>query len=228
LSALAQVYLSHGSPRFDLERGRALYSRAINSYPSQADYYVLNTKLNVILWWAGTQPRSDQMIEVNRVVTESVGPLQRLLGSRIELKTELATDAGRVRAAPVQLQQILMNLAVNARDAMPSGGRLTIRTSRTDMAASETDAPSLATPHVTLQVEDTGFGMDETTRARVFEPFFSTKQLEKGTGLGLATVHSIISKLGGHIEVQSSPGHGTCFSIRLPSQIPTWRGHRLP
>lgn len=178
-----------------------------------------------LLVFARHQPRSDQVIEVNRVVTDSVGLLQRLLGPLIELKTELATDAGRVRADPGQLQQILMNLAVNARDAMPSGGRLTIQTSRTDMAASETvDAPSLATPYVTLQVEDTGFGMDETTRARVFEPFFSTKELEKGTGLGLATVHSIISKLGGHIGVQSSPGHGTRFSIRLPSPDPNLEG----
>ena len=77
---------------------------------------------------------------------------------------------------------------------------------------------------VLVEVEDTGFGMDETTRARVFEPFFSTKELEKGTGLGLATVHSIISKLGGHIGVQSSPGHGTCFSIRLPSADPNVEG----
>ena len=178
-----------------------------------------------LLVFARHQPRSDQVIEVNRVVTESVGLLQRLLGPRIELKTELATDAGRVRADPGQLQQILMNLAVNARDAMPPGGRLTIQTSRTDMAFSETvDAPSLATPYVTLQVEDTGFGMDETTRARVFEPFFSTKEFEKGTGLGLATVHSIISKLGGHIGVQSSPGLGTCFSIRLPSPDPNVEG----
>jgi signal transduction histidine kinase len=136
--------------------------------------------------------------------------LQRLLGPRIELKTALAPDAGRVRADPSQIQQILMNLAANARDAMPSGGRLTIHTSRT-----------ADTPDVMLQVTDTGHGMDEPTRARIFEPLFTTKDLEKGTGLGLATVHSIVTKLGGHISVESSPGRGARFSIHLPVADPS-------
>jgi len=173
-----------------------------------------------LLVFARRQPRSDQVIEVNGLVAESAALLQRLLGPRIELETELATDAGRVRADPVQLQQILMNLAVNARDAMPSGGRLTIQTSRTADATGTADGPLSATRYVTLQIADTGHGMDETTRVRIFEPLFSTKDLEKGTGLGLATVHSIVSKLGGHIGVESSPGSGACFSIRLPSADP--------
>jgi PAS domain S-box-containing protein len=171
-----------------------------------------------LLVFARRQPGSSQVIAVNGLVTESAALLRRLLGARIELKTELAANAGRVRADPGQLQQILMNLAVNARDAMPSGGHLTIQTSRTDVPAAESVQASLpARPYVTLQVADSGHGMDDGTRARIFEPLFSTKDLEKGTGLGLATVHSIVSKLGGYISVESSPGHGARFSIHLPS-----------
>ena len=104
---------------------------------------------------------------------------------------------------------------------MPSGGRLTIQTSRTDVEAlGAIDGTLSARQYVTLQVADTGHGMDETTLARIFEPLFSTKDLEKGTGLGLATVHSIVSRLGGHIAVESSPGTGTRFSIHLPSADP--------
>ena len=171
-----------------------------------------------LLVFARRQPGSAQVIAVNGLVTESAALLQRLLGPRIELKTELAANAGRVRADPGQLQQILMNLAVNARDAMPSGGHLTIQTSRTNVAAPEkVKAPLPARPYVTLQVADTGHGIDDATRAHIFEPLFSTKDLEKGTGLGLATVHSIVSKLGGYVSVESSPGNGARFSIHLPS-----------
>jgi signal transduction histidine kinase len=170
-----------------------------------------------LLAFARQQPRSEQVIAVNGLVTESTALLQRLLGPRIDLKTELATDAGRIRADPGQLQQILMNLAVNARDAMPSGGRLTIQTLSAPTAPGTAGVSLSETRYVTLQVADTGCGMDETTRAHIFEPFFSTKDLEKGSGLGLATVHSIVSKLGGYISVESSPGDGACFSIHLPS-----------
>ena len=160
-----------------------------------------------LLAFARRQPRSVQMIPVNRLVTESAPLLQRLLGPRIDLKTNLAPEVGRVRADPVQLQQILMNLAANARDAMPTGGRLTIQT-------------ATAKQFVTLRIADTGHGMDETTRARIFEPLFSTKDLKKGTGLGLATVHRIVAQLGGTITVESSPGHGACFLIYLPGADP--------
>jgi PAS domain S-box-containing protein len=173
-----------------------------------------------LLAFARRQPRRNQVIELNRVVTETARLLQRLIGPRIELETELAPDVVLVRADPSQLQQVLMNLAANARDAMHSGGRLTIRTSRTKVAASgPVDPSSPAGQYVTLQVADTGHGMDETTKAHIFEPFFTTKDLEKGTGLGLATVHSIVTKLGGYIGVESSPGNGTSFRIHLPSAI---------
>ena len=170
-----------------------------------------------LLTFARRQPEGDQIIDVNRTVAEAIGMLRRLVGSRIELETELAPDVGQVRADPSRLQQVLMNLAANARDAMPSGGRLTIRTSLTDVAPSTMGVAGLpAVQHVTLEVTDTGCGMDEATQAHIFEPLFSTKDLEKGTGLGLATVQSIVKKLGGAIGVESSPGNGACFLIHLP------------
>jgi PAS domain S-box-containing protein len=173
-----------------------------------------------LLTFARRQPLGNQVVELNRLVAETTGLLRRLIGARIELVTELG-DAGLVRADPTQLQQILMNLAANARDAMLSGGRLTIRTSATSrVTAARTVGASLsAGEHVMLQVADTGHGMDEAIRARLFEPLFSTKDLEEGTGLGLATVRSIVTKLGGYIDVESSPGNGTCVSIYLPSAI---------
>ena len=171
-----------------------------------------------LLSFARRQPMRTQTVEVNRVVTETTGLLRRLIGARIELVTTLAPEAGSVRADPSQLQQVLMNLAANARDAMPEGGQLTINTSRISRTAAQTaGSPISAGYYVMLQVADTGHGMDETTRARLFEPFFTTKDLEKGTGLGLATVRSVVTKLGGNINVESSPGAGTCFSIHIPS-----------
>ena len=178
-----------------------------------------------LLTFARGQPGIHQVVQVNAVVTEIAGLLRRLIGPRIELRTVLAPEAGSVRADPSQLQQVLMNLAANARDAMPLGGQLTIRTFRTNREASaQADATKPAGPHVTLQVADTGHGLDETVRSRIFEPLFTTKDLGKGTGLGLATVGSIVKKLAGHIDVGSSPGKGTCFSIHLPSADPQPEG----
>jgi PAS domain S-box-containing protein len=171
-----------------------------------------------LLTFARRQPHRDQAVQINQVVRESATMLQRLIGARINLRTDLAADAGAVRADPSQLQQILMNLAANARDAMPSGGRLTIQTSQITVAASGAgDAGPAAKQYVVLEVADTGHGMDEETRARIFEPTFSTKELEEGAGLGLATVQSIVTKLGGFIGVESSPGEGARFCIHLPS-----------
>ena len=177
-----------------------------------------------LLTFARRQPGIAQVVQVNAVVTEIAGLLRRLIGQRIELHTVLATEAGSVRADPSQLQQVLMNLAANARDAMPLGGQLTIRTFRTNPEPGPVDTATRAGPHVTLQVVDTGHGMDETVRSRIFEPLFTTKDLGKGTGLGLATVGSIVKKLAGHIDVDSSPGKGTCFSIHLPSADPQVEG----
>ncbi len=170
-----------------------------------------------LLSFARRQPQSGQAIDVNRCVLESAALLRRLLGSRIELKTELTADTGPVRADPSQLQQVFLNLAANARDAMPSGGRLTIQTSWKELAPSEAEALGLPPgQYIVLDVADTGQGMDESTLARIFEPLFSTKDLDKGFGLGLATVQSIVKKLRGAIQVESCPGEGTSFRIYFP------------
>jgi PAS domain S-box-containing protein len=150
------------------------------------------------------QPR---VLDLNTVVQHAEQMLRRLLGSGITLTTELSPALDPIRADPSQLEQVIVNLALNGRDAMSEGGTLTIRT------ASEVHGGE---PRVLLAVSDTGVGMDERTRAQIFEPFFTTKELGEGTGLGLATVYGIVSQSGGTIDVASEPGGGSTFSIHLP------------
>ena len=151
---------------------------------------------------------------------DSLKMLQRLLGDDIEIETSLAPDLRTVLADPGQIQQLLVNLTVNARDAMPGGGRLLIELVNEfiDGKAANAYPGVVPGPHVLLTVTDTGEGMTEEVRSRVFEPFFTTKEIGKGTGLGLATCHGIVKLLSGHIEVYSELGHGTMFRIHLPSK----------
>jgi signal transduction histidine kinase len=152
-----------------------------------------------------------EVVDLNAIVRDVGEMLPRLIGGRIAVVTDLAPDLECVSANPGQLQQVIMNLAVNARDAMPGGGTLLIETRNTDPPPGEP-----AGRWVRLTVADTGHGMDEATRARMFEPFFTTKEVGKGTGLGLATVYAIVQNGAGTVDVDSSPGKGTRFSIHLP------------
>jgi len=157
-------------------------------------------------------------LDMNRVVTELRDILGRLVGEDIDLQVSLDAALPPVRADAGQLNQALMNLAANARDAMPNGGALTIETSvQTLDAESVTSHPNRAPGrYAVLSVTDNGRGMDAATRARVFEPFFTTKEIGKGTGLGLATTYGIVQEHGGWIDVYSEPGHGTTFRLYFP------------
>ncbi len=142
--------------------------------------------------------------------------LQRLFDRRIEVCTELDPRAGLIRADKGSIERVLMNLALNARDAMPTGGRLTLRTGACVVVESD-DSDEAPGDYVCLSVEDTGVGMDEESRSRMFEPFYTTKETGKGTGLGLSTVHGIVGQSGGLIRVRSAPGEGTCVELLFPA-----------
>ena len=160
-----------------------------------------------------------RVLDLNEVIRTTTRMLSRLLGEDVTLLTELGQGLAAVRADAGQIEQVIRNLAVNARDAMPSGGRLTITTDEIDVVASEVwDGEELRPGrHVRLQVEDTGSGMTEEVRARLFEPFFTTKGIGRGTGLGLATVYGIARQAGGHVSVESAVSAGTTFTVLLPA-----------
>jgi two-component system, cell cycle sensor histidine kinase and response regulator CckA len=158
------------------------------------------------------------VLDLNVLLHEIEKMLGRLIGEDVELATILEPELGRVKVDPGQIEQLIMNLVVNARDAMPTGGRLTIQTHNTKLSELQVrqNPDLLACPYAVIAVSDTGSGMDEMTKAHIFEPFFTTKEVGKGTGLGLATVFGIVKQSGGFIEVDSAPDAGSTFRVYFP------------
>jgi len=171
-----------------------------------------------LLAFSRKQTLQPRVLDLNRIVHGLEMMLRRVLTENVELCIQTAPDLGAVKADPVQVEQVLINLVVNARDAMPKGGKLTIATAPREVLSDRGEGESLmrAGTYATLSVSDTGVGMDSETRARIFEPFFTTKDVGKGTGLGLATVYGIIKQSNGQIEVESEPGKGASFRVSLP------------
>jgi PAS domain S-box-containing protein len=171
-----------------------------------------------LLAFSRQQVLQPKVIDLNDVIQDMETMLRSLVGEQIELNTNCGLELGAVKADPGQIHQVLVNLVVNARDAMDEGGTIVVETSDLDFPADEPSRPPGIEPgsYVALSVSDTGCGMDQTTMSKLFEPFFTTKEPGKGTGLGLSTVYGIVKQSGGHIAVHSVPGNGSSFRILLP------------
>jgi signal transduction histidine kinase len=171
-----------------------------------------------LLVFSRQQVLEPRLLNLNTLVENTGQLLRRLIGEDIELVMQFGRDLWPVKADPGQIEQVIMNLVVNGRDAMPMGGTLMITTANVDIQNPEMHlhVGAESGSYVVMAIRDTGVGMDAATRAHIFEPFFTTKAPGKGTGIGLATVHGIVTQSGGHIRVDSAPGQGSIFTIYLP------------
>ena len=209
ISGYAEVMLAQLESQHPLyEKGRAIQQAADRA----------TTLTRQLLAFSRKQLLELKVVDVNAIVHDMERLLRPLIGENVEFATLLCPEAAQTRADAGQLEQVLMNLVVNAKDAMPSGGKLTIQTQNTVVDESHRRGQQFIRPgrYVMLSVNDTGMGMDKETQSRIFEPFFTTKEKGKGTGLGLSTVYGIVKQSGGYVIVQSEKGQGSSFHIYLP------------
>ena len=215
ISGYAEVILAQLDLHSPLhEKGRAIQLAADRA----------TTLTRQLLAFSRKQLLELKVVDVNAIVQDMERLLRPLIGENVEFVTMLAPEAAHTRADAGQLEQVLMNLVVNAKDAMPDGGKLTIQTTTIVVDENHRRGQQFIRPgnYVTLSVSDSGMGMDRETQSRIFEPFFTTKEKGKGTGLGLSTVYGIVKQSGGYVMVQSELGRGTTFHIFCPRS----RSHR--
>jgi len=200
----------------DREGSDALHNKCLEQIQKASARAVSMTRQ--LLAFSRMQVLQPRVIDLNGVVSDLGKMLPRLIGENIDYSFNPDPNLAPIKADPGQIEQVILNLAANARDAMPRGGRLTVQTANLSINESEALKRPPLTPgrYVRLSVTDNGSGMDEATRAHIFEPFFTTKEVGKGTGLGLATVYGIVKQSGGYIWVESAPGEGTTFEIYIP------------
>jgi two-component system, cell cycle sensor histidine kinase and response regulator CckA len=214
---LLSVVLSYSSLTLQSLEPTGPLTEYLNEIRNAAERAATLTKQ--LLAFSRQQVLAPTIVDLNEVVVRMSKMLQRVIGEDIELRTRPGPDLRHVKVDPAQIEQVLMNLVVNARDSMPGGGSLTIETANVvlDQEYARTRVGVQSGPHVMLAVSDTGAGMDSETQSRIFEPFFTTKEQSKGTGLGLSTVFGIVQQSGGHVWLYSEPGKGSTFKVYLPT-----------